>query len=208
MTHGDDKGLRLPPKIAPYQVVVVPIFRNEESKQAVQNYIEPILSELRDAEVRIHEDWRKESPGFKFNEWEMKGVPLRLEVGPKDVENGKAVLVRRDNGEKQFVEKSEITKRVPKLLDEIQTGLFEQAKAFREANTRTVTSYDEFKDVIANQGGFIRCGWDGSTKTEEAIKAETKATVRVIPFDENPKDLTCIYSGKPAKYEVIFAKAY
>ena len=208
MTHGDDKGLRLPPKIAPYQIVIVPIFRDEESQQAVKNYLDPILADLRNAGIRIHEDWRKETPGFKFNEWEMKGVPLRLEVGPKDVEKGKAVLVRRDNGEKQFVEKGEISKCVPGLLDEIQKSLFEQARTFREKNTHTVSSYDEFKKVIANQGGFIRCGWDGTGETEMAIKEETKATVRVIPFDENPKDLSCIYSGKPAKHEVIFAKAY
>ncbi|MEA1880867.1 MAG: proline--tRNA ligase [Candidatus Marinimicrobia bacterium] len=208
MTHGDDKGLRLPPKIAPYQVVVVPIFGDEESKQTVKAYLDPILSDLRNVGARVHEDWRRDSPGFKFNEWEMKGVPLRLEVGPKDIEKGKVVLVRRDNGEKQFVEKDGIAMCVPKLLDEIQINLFEQAKAFREENTHTVSSYDEFKEVIGNQGGFIRCGWDGTEKTEMVIKEDTKATVRLIPFDENPKDLTCIYSGKPAKNEVIFAKAY
>jgi prolyl-tRNA synthetase len=208
MTHGDDKGLKLPPKIAPYQVVVVPIFRDDESKKDVQDYLTSILSDLRDGGVRVHEDWRKGSPGFKFNEWELKGVPLRLEVGPKDVENGKAVLVRRDNGEKQFVQKKDISGLVPKLLDEIQTGMYEAAKLFRTKNTHIVSSYDDFKKIIGNNDGFVRCGWDGTVESEMAIKDETKATIRVIPFDESPKDLNCIYSGKPAKHEVIFAKAY
>jgi len=207
MTHGDDKGLKLPPKIAPYQVVVVPIFR-DENKQSIQDYLAPILSELRSAGVRVHEDWRKDSPGFKFNEWEMKGVPLRLEVGPKDVESKQVVLVRRDNSEKQIIQKNKIAGLVPQFLDEIQKTLFESAKAFRSENTHTVTNYDEFKDVIANQGGFIRCGWDGTEKSEIAIREDTKATIRVIPFDENPKGLKCIYTGTPARHEVIFAKAY
>ena len=207
MTHGDDKGLKLPPKIAPYQVVVVPIFR-DENKQSIQDYLAPILSELRSAGVRVHEDWRKDSPGFKFNEWEMKGVPLRLEVGPKDIESKQVVLVRRDNSEKQIIQKNKIAGLVPQFLDEIQKTLFESAKAFRSENTHTVTTYDEFKDVIANQGGFIRCGWDGTEKSEIAIREDTKATIRVIPFDENPKGLKCIYTGTPARHEVIFAKAY
>ena len=135
-------------------------------------------------------------------------MPLRLEVGPKDVENGKAVLVRRDNGEKQFVQKKDISGLVPKLLDEIQTGMYEAAKLFRTKNTHIVSSYDDFKKIIGNNDGFVRCGWDGTVESEMAIKDETKATIRVIPFDESPKDLNCIYSGKPAKHEVIFAKAY
>jgi len=208
MTHGDDKGLRIPPKIAPYQVVVIPIFRDEEGKKSVSEYISPVLDELRDQGVRIHEDWRKGSPGFKFNEWEMKGVPLRLEVGPKDVENGNAVLARRDNDEKQVLKKEDLANQVPVLLDAIQVNMLEQAKAFRESNTCTVSTYDEFKDVIISKGGFVRCGWDGTEKSEMAIKDDTKATIRVIPFDENPEGMTCIYSGKPAKHEVIFAKAY
>ncbi len=208
MTHGDDKGVRIPPKIAPYQVVVIPIFRDEGGKKSVSEYISPVLDELRDQGVRIHEDWRKGSPGFKFNEWEMKGVPLRLEVGPKDVENGNAVLARRDNDEKQVLKKEDLANQVPVLLDAIQVNMLEQAKAFRESNTCTVSTYDEFKDVIISKGGFVRCGWDGTEKSEMAIKDDTKATIRVIPFDENPEGMTCIYSGKPAKHEVIFAKAY
>ena len=208
MTHGDDKGLRLPPKIAPYQVVVVPIFKDKESQEILTKYLEPILLELRNNGVRIHEDWRKESPGFKFNEWEMKGVPLRLEVGPKDIEKLQVVIARRDTGEKKFIKKENIVNLIPDLLDSIQNDLFEQAKQFRINNTHTASTYAEFKDIVENKGGFIRCGWDGTSETETAIKNETKATIRVIPFDENTKGLNCIFSGKPAKHEVIFAKAY
>ena len=208
MTHGDDKGLRLPPKIAPYQVVVVPIFKDKDSQEILTKYLEPILLELRNIGVRIHEDWRKESPGFKFNEWEMKGVPLRLEVGPKDIEKLQVVIARRDTGEKKFVKKENIVNLIPDLLDSIQNNLFEQAKQFRINNTHTASTYAEFKDIVKNKGGFIRCGWDGTSETETAIKNETKATIRVIPFDENTKGLNCIFSGKPAKHEVIFAKAY
>ena len=208
MTHGDDKGLRLPPKIAPYQVVVVPIFKDKDSQEILTKYLEPILLELRNIGVRIHEDWRKESPGFKFNEWEMKGVPLRLEVGPKDIEKLQVVIARRDTGEKKFIKKENIVNLIPDLLDSIQNNLFEQAKQFRINNTHTASTYAEFKDIVKNKGGFIRCGWDGTSETETAIKNETKATIRVIPFDENTKGLNCIFSGKPAKHEVIFAKAY
>ena len=208
MAHGDEKGLRLPPNIAPYQVVVIPIFKNDDEIKIIKEYIDPILSELKANQIRIHEDWRKESPGYKFNEWEMKGAPLRLEIGLRDIEKNSTMVVRRDNGEKQQVNKNELVAQVPILLDQIQQALFSQALKFRDDNTYSVTSYDEFKDLIKKNSGFIKCGWDGDAKTEQAIKDETKATIRVIPINEYPKDLLCIYSGKPAKHEVIFAKAY
>ncbi|MEC9007150.1 MAG: proline--tRNA ligase [Candidatus Neomarinimicrobiota bacterium] len=208
MAHGDEKGLRLPPKIAPYQVVVIPIFKNDDEIKIIKEYIDPILSELKANQIRIHEDWRKESPGYKFNEWEMKGAPLRLEIGLRDIEKNSTMVARRDNGKKQQVNKNELVAQVPILLDQIQQALFSQALKFRDDNTYSVTSYDEFKDLIKKNSGFIKCGWDGDAKTEQAIKDETKATIRVIPINENPKDLLCIYSGKPAKHEVIFAKAY
>ena len=208
MTHGDDKGLRLPPKIAPYQVVIVPISRTDEDKERIRQFIDPILNEFNENKIRVHKDWSSNSPGFKFNEWEMKGVPMRLEVGPKDLEKGQAVIVRRDTGEKQFIKKNDIAHTISTLLEDIQATLFEEAKVFRSENTHVVSSYNEFKDVIANQGGFVRCGWDGTEETEKAIKAETKATIRVIPFNEDTRGLTCIYSGNAAKHEVIFAKAY
>jgi len=208
MTHGDDKGLQLPPKIAPYQVVLVPIFRDDDDKKNIQDYLKETLAEMKKEGIRVHEDWRKGSPGFKFNEWEMKGVPLRLEVGPKDIKEEKVVIVRRDNSDKKFVNKESIIDTIISLLDDVQKNMFNKAKSFQTENTFTVSSYDEFKDILSNKGGFIKCGWDGTSETEAAIKNETKATIRVIPMDENPKGLNCIYSGKPAKHEVIFAKAY
>ncbi|MBL7013165.1 MAG: proline--tRNA ligase [Candidatus Marinimicrobia bacterium] len=207
LTHGDDKGLRLPPKIAPIQVVIIPIAKNDEQKSAVKHYLEPIRQALTENDVRFHEDWSDNSPGYKFNEWEMKGVPLRLEVGPRDVESGKAVLARRDTGEKSILSLDETISTIPPLLDEIQKGLFSQALKFQNDHTFTVDNYDSFKEKI-KEGGFIKCGWDGRDETEAAIKGETKATIRCIPLDENPKGLTCIFSGKPALHEVIYAKAY
>ena len=208
MTHGDEKGLRLPPNIAPHQVVLVPIFKNEDEMNAIKDYINPVLNELRESRIRVHEDWRKESPGFKFNEWEVKGAPLRLEIGLRDIQKNSTMVFRRDTGEKNEVDKNDLVKQIPELLDKIQSSLFNQALKFRKKNTHTVSSYDEFKKIIENNDGFVRCGWDGDIETEEAIKNETKATIRVIPFDEKPKNLVCIYSGKPAMHEVIFAKAY
>ena len=208
MTHGDEKGLRLPPNIAPHQVVLVPIFKNEDEMNAIKDYINPVLNKLRESRIRVHEDWRKESPGFKFNEWEVKGAPLRLEIGLRDIQKNSTMVFRRDTGEKNEVDKNDLVKQIPELLDKIQSSLFNQALKFRKKNTHTVSSYDEFKKIIENNDGFVRCGWDGDIETEEAIKNETKATIRVIPFDEKPKNLVCIYSGKPAMHEVIFAKAY
>ena len=208
MTHGDEKGLRLPPKIAPYQVVLIPIFKNEDEINIIKDYIDPILKELRENHIRVHEDWRKESPGFKFNEWEVKGAPLRLEIGLRDIKNNSIMIARRDTGEKKEISKNKLVKQIPELLEKIQSSLFNQALKFRNKNTHTVTSYDEFKEIIENNDGFVRCGWDGDSKTEEAIKNETKATIRVILFDEKPKNRVCIFTGRPAKHEVIFAKAY
>ncbi|MFQ6612880.1 MAG: proline--tRNA ligase [Fidelibacterota bacterium] len=208
MAHGDDKGLRLPPKIAPIQVVIVPIFRSAEEQTRVREYLKPLVAQLEEVGIRVHEDWREESPGFKFNDWEMKGIPLRLEAGPKDVAKNQVVLVRRDTGTKSFQSIDNLIQTISSLLREIQKGLFDQARQFRDENTFQVDDYQEFKQIAANQSGFIRCGWDGTTETEEAIKAETKATIRVIPFDEHPEGLKCIFSGKPARHEVIFAKAY
>jgi len=207
MAHGDDKGLRLPPKIAPHQVVIVPIVRNEDHIKLIKDFIEPIVYGLKENNIRVYEDWSDNSPGFKFNDWEMKGAPLRMEVGPRDVENNQVIMVRRDTNEKLTFEKADLDSQIPKLLDEIQACLFEQAMSFREDNTHFVKTYDEFKDAVVG-GGFIQCGWDGDPETETAIKNETKATIRCILFDEKPDGLNCIYSGKPAKHEVIYAKAY
>ena len=207
LTHGDDKGLRLPPKIAPIQLVIIPIAKNHDQEQDVKNYIKSILPVLKNSKIRFFQDWTNNSPGYKFNEWEMKGVPLRMEIGPKDIESNKVVLARRDTGEKLDCNIQNVADTVPRLLHKIQERLFEEAKNFRDNNTHYVSSFKEFKSIIKD-GGFIRCGWNGDEKTEALIKAETKATIRCIPFDENTKGLKCIISGEPAKHEVIFAKAY
>ena len=208
MAHGDDNGLRLPPKIAPYQVVFVPIARNEEETIQIKEYVSPVLAELKINEVRIFEDWSDNSPGFKFHEWEMKGAPIRLEIGPRDVKEEKAVLVRRDTNEKISMEKSQLVETIFTLLKEIQNNLFEQARTFRQENTHSVSTYDEFKDILKNKGGFLQCGWDGEKKSEAKIKEDTKATIRCILTEEKAEGINCVYSGNPAKHIVIFAKAY
>ena len=207
LAHGDEKGLRLPPKIAPIQIVIVPIFRDEDQKKIIINYLKEIISSFEKNSIRFHIDWSKSSPGFKFNYWEMKGVPLRLEVGPRDIENNEIVLSRRDLNTKETRSKNQLIDNYKKILDEIQNNLFTKALEFQRENTYSCKSYKDFK-VIISDGGFVRCGWDGTSKTEEKIKSETKATIRCIPFDENPSDLLCVYSGEKAKHEVIYAKSY
>ena len=207
LTHGDDKGLQLPPKVAPIQVVIIPILKNQNDKNKIKSYLESPIKALKSLGTRVHIDWTNNTPGFKFNEWEMKGVPLRMEVGPRDIENDQVVVARRDRGEKIFLSKKDISSEVPKLLKTIQDNLFVQAKKFRDENTFSVSSYQEFCSII-EIGGFVRCGWNGSSKTELKIKEDTKATIRCIPFNENPDGKDCILSGEPAKHEVIFAKAY
>jgi len=207
LAHGDKNGLRIPPKIAPIQVVLIPIFRNEEQRKIIEDYIEPITKELKQNEIRTFIDWSDSSPGYKFNEWELKGVPARIEIGPRDVESNTVIIARRDNGEKLPSSRHGLTQSVKDILYQIQNNLYNQAKDFRDNNTHSVNTYSEFKDIIKN-GGFVRCGWDGKQETELKIKEDTKATIRCIPFNENPKDLTCIFSGNEAMHEVIFAKSY
>ena len=207
LAHGDKNGLRIPPKIAPIQVVLIPIFRNEEQRKIIEDYIEPITKELKQNEIRTFIDWSDSSPGYKFNEWELKGVPARIEIGPRDVESNTVIIARRDNREKLSSSRHGLTQSVKDILDQIQNNLYNQAKDFRDNNTHSVNTYSEFKDIIKN-GGFVRCGWDGKQETELKIKEDTKATIRCIPFNENPKDLTCIFSGNEAMHEVIFAKSY
>ncbi len=208
MVHGDDKGLRLPPKVAPVQIVIIPIIKNENSLDEIKNFLEPFLAELKEIGIRFKLDDRlKISPGFKFNEWEMKGVPIRVEVGPRDMESGTVFCARRDTSEKTSYKIESAASTMSQLLDEIQINMFNQALEFREKNTFSTNNYEEFKSLIEN-GGFIRCGWDGNPESEAAIKKETKATIRCILLDEKITDKKCVYSGNPAKHEVIFARAY
>ena len=207
LAHGDDKGLRLPPRIAPIQLVIIPIAKNEEEEKDLKDYLEPITAALKKSKIRVYEDWTNNSPGFKFNEWEMKGVPLRMEVGPRDIKEQKVVLARRDEKGKLFIPKDDVFDNVQRLLDNIQLKLITQARDFRDKNTHIAKDYEDFKSIIS-KGGFVRCGWDGNSETEAKIKQDTKATIRCIPFDEDPEELTCVLTGQKAKHEVIFAKAY
>ncbi len=208
MVHGDDKGLRLPPNIAPIQVVIVPVINKNYNADQFNQYTEKLITTLDSNNVRYYIDNREQySAGYKFNEWEMKGVPLRIEIGPRDMENNEVVIARRDNSEKETVSIDLTAQTIDAYLKDIQKSLFDQAKSFRDENTYTVSNYEEFKKQI-NDGGFVRCGWDGLAETEEKIKNDTKATVRCILFEQNLTNLKCVYSESPAKFEVIFSKAY
>ena len=208
MTHGDENGLRLPPKIAPIQVVVVPIFKDDDQKRAIKNFVMDQIQDLKNENIRIYEDWSDKRPGSKFNHWELKGVPIRIEIGQRDILNKELVLYRRDTNEKSNIKIDDFVNILKKTLEDIQTNLFSEAKDFQVKNTHKVKNFDEFKSIIENEGGFIKCGWDGTAETESRIKELTKATIRVIPLEQDIDQLKCIYSNKKAKYEVIFAKAY
>ncbi len=211
MAHGDDQGLVLPPKLAPHQVVIVPIWRNEDQQSAVMNAVQLLATELKDQNIRVHIDRRETvTPGFKFNDWEMKGVPLRAEIGPRDVENKAAVLVQRLGGSKSTVELGSAGPTVKSLLDTVQETMYDRAVQFRNDHTLQTRDYEELRNFIDNDGGFVLAPWSGNAETEDQIKEETKATLRCIPF-EGP-ELTAtekdIVSGEPAKYWAYFARAY
>jgi prolyl-tRNA synthetase len=209
MVHGDNAGLILPPRLAPYQVVVVPIWRKDAEKAAVNEMVARVEKMLK-GKVRVKLDMSENTPGWKFNEWELRGVPVRLEIGPRDVQNNSVVLVRRDSRVKETVAMEVLETRLPTLLEEVQQALFQRAKAFQDQNTHYTDSYAEFKQLIAEKRGFVRVKWAEDTAAELAIKEETKATLRVIPFDQPEGGVQgkCFYTGKPATCEAIFARAY
>jgi prolyl-tRNA synthetase len=209
MVHGDSSGLILPPRLAPYQVVIVPIWRKEAEKSAVIEQVTRVEKMLK-GKVRVKVDMSENTPGWKYNEWEMRGVPVRMEIGPRDVQNNSVMLVRRDNRAKTPVSLDALEARLPELLEEVQKALFQRAVEFREKNTYYTDSYDEFKEIIAEKRGFVRVKWAEDSAAELAIKEETKATVRVIPFDQPEGGIKgkCIYTGKPATCEAIFARSY
>lgn len=211
MTHGDEKGLRLPPKLAPYQVVIVPIYKSDDERGRVLETCQRIKQELIDANLRVHLDLRENlQPGFKFNDWEMRGVPVRLELGPKDIEKNSVVAARRDipgKEGKQFFSQDNLAQQIIGLLNEIQAELLRQATVFRDENMHDVQSFDDLRQVI-EQGGFARGWWAGSAEDEAKIKAETGATHRCYPFDQPDGSGVCWFTGKPAEKVAIFAKAY
>ncbi len=209
MVHGDNAGLILPPRLAPYQVVVVPIWRKDAEKTVVNAMVERVEKMLK-GKVRVKVDTSENTPGWKFNEWELRGVPVRMEIGPRDVQSNSVMLVRRDNRVKESVPVEALESRLPALLEEVQKALFERAKEFRDRNTHYTDSYEEFKRIIAEERGFVRVKWAEDSAAELAIKEETKATLRVIPFDQPAGGVkgNCFYTGKPATCEAIFARAY
>lgn len=210
MAHGDDQGLRLPPRLAPYQVVAIPVYRQEDEKTQVMAVIHRLVAQLREAGVRVHVDERDQRPGFKFNDWEMRGVPVRLEIGPKDVENEKAVLARRDvlgKEGKQFIPQAGIVEAVKTLLDDVQAAMLKRATEFRDANIHDVKNADDFKQVIES-GGWARGWWLGSDDDERRVKDETGATLRCFPFEQPDGGGECFYTGASAERVALFAKAY
>ncbi len=208
MTHSDDKGLVLPPKLAPIQVVVIPIYKNNDEFDKVNNYIKPVIDNLRKNGISVKYDSSDNNkPGWKFAEYELKGVPLRIAVGPRDVDNSCVEIARRDTLQKSPAGLDGLTDKIEKLLSEIQENLYTKALNFRSENTFKVDDWIEFKAAI-EKGGFLLAHWDGTEETEQKIKEETKATIRVIPIEGDQEEGKCIYSGKPSRQRVVFARAY
>jgi prolyl-tRNA synthetase len=209
MSHSDDHGLVLPPNIAPIQVVIVPIHRNEEQLNAISELADILTSQLKKMGISVKFDDRTEyKPGWKFNEYELKGIPIRITIGPKDIENQHVEIARRDTLEKHQHSVYGLADHIQNLLQEIQQNIFDKAKSLRDSLITEVNSYEEFKKVLDEKGGFISAHWDGSMEVEEKIKAETKATIRCIPLDAKEENGVCIYSGNPSKRRVLFARAY
>lgn len=208
MTHSDDNGLVLPPKLAPIQVVIIPIYKNAEQLQAIDAKANEIADKLRTMGISVkYDNADNKRPGFKFADYELKGVPVRLVMGGRDLENGTVEVMRRDTLEKETMSVENIEQVVKTLLDEVQANIFQKALKYRQEHTITVDSYDEFKEKI-EEGGFILAHWDGTTETEERIKEETKATIRCIPFDGDTTPGVCMVTGKPSARRVLFARSY
>jgi len=209
MAHSDDNGLVLPPKLAPIQVVIVPIYKKMEQLGVISEKVDTIVAELKAKGISVKfDDSDNKKPGWKFAEYEMKGVPVRLAMGPRDLENGTVEVARRDTLTKEVVPLEGISEYIEKLLEEIQQGIFNKALDFRTKNIRKVDTWDEFKETLNKKGGFIWAHWDGTSETEEKIKAETKATIRCLPLDNEQEEGACVYSGKPSKQRVLFGLAY
>ncbi|MDN3672293.1 proline--tRNA ligase [Flavobacterium branchiarum] len=209
MTHSDDKGLVLPPNLAPIQVVIVPIHKTDEQLAEISVVVNELVSQLRKLNVAVkYDDRTTQKPGFKFNEYELKGVPIRIAVGPKDLENGTFEVARRDTLTKEIVSKDGIVTYVNDLLAQIQVDLFNKALDYRNSHITEVSNFEEFKDVLENKGGFVSAHWDGTIATEEKIKDLVKATIRCIPLDGVEEAGSCVFTGNPSSRRVLFAKAY
>jgi len=209
MTHSDDKGLVLPPNLAPWQVVIVPIHRNDEQLEQINEKSNELMKALRAKGVTVKYDNRTSfKPGWKFNEYELKGVPVRIAIGPKDLEKGTVEVARRDLLEKQFMAMEDVESAVPELLNEIQEGLFNKALTYRDEHITEVDDFESFKELLDTKTGFLSCHWDGTKETEDKIKDLTKATIRCIPLDAKEEEGECILTGKPSSKRVLFAKAY
>jgi len=209
MAHSDDSGLVLPPKLAPIQVVIVPIYRSDEELEKISELAKALSKELKQKNISVKYDDRDTlRPGFKFAEYEMKGVPVRLAIGGRDLENGTIEIARRDTKEKQTISREGILEYIENLLVDIQQNIYNKALKFREENTREANSYEEFKELLDTKAGFISAHWDGTSETEKRIKDETKATIRCIPLNNKPEDGKCIVTGKPSTQRVLFARAY
>ena len=211
MAHSDDNGLVLPPKLAPFQVVIVPIYRGEEELALISVKAKEIIADLRKAGISVkYDDRDTQKPGWKFAEYELKGVPVRIALGPRDLENKTLEIARRDNLTKESFQWEEmpIAEKIGGLLEEIQQGIYQKAYDFRKENTTEVNSWEEFKQVLEEKAGFLSAHWDGTAETEEKIKELTKATIRCIPLNQAPEQGVCVYSGKPSSGRVLFAKAY
>lgn len=209
MTHSDDNGLVLPPQLAPIHVVIIPIYKNDEQLQTIIDKVNPLVEKLKakGISVKFDTDDSKRS-GWKFNEYEMKGVPVRVAIGPRDLENNQAEVARRDTLTKETVSFENIDNYIEQLLQDIQQNIYDKALKFREENTRKADTWEEFVDILDNQGGFVAAHWDGTPETEDLIKEKTKATIRCIPFDNPLEEGKCILTGKPSKQRVLFARAY
>ncbi|WP_026978188.1 proline--tRNA ligase [Flavobacterium tegetincola] len=209
MTHSDDNGLVLPPNLAPIQIVIVPIYKTDEEFSAVSEAAHTLVSQFKKLKLSVKFDDRTtQKPGFKFAEWELKGVPVRITIGPKDLQNGTFEVARRDTLSKEVVLKDEIVKHVSVLMDTIQDDLFKKALDYRNDHITEVNSFEEFKTVLDNKTGFVSAHWDGTPETEEKIKDITKATIRCIPLDRVEEAGSCVFTGNPSKGRVLFAKAY
>jgi prolyl-tRNA synthetase len=209
MTHSDDNGLVLPPKLAPIQVVIIPIYKNDEQKAAISEKVQVLMEQLKAKGISVkYDDDDSQRSGWKFNEYEMKGVPVRVAIGPRDLESNQAEVARRDTLEKCSCSFDGLAETIEKLLDEIQANLFRRSQEFRDANIRRADTWDEFLSILDEKSGFVYAHWDGTTETEEKIKELAKATIRCIPFDNPLEEGKCILTGRPSKQRVLFARAY